>query len=279
MILFKEAGTLSEYLNQQRQEGKSIGFVPTMGALHPGHLSLIKKSKNDADLTVCSIFVNPTQFNNADDFQKYPITVEKDIEQLTTTGCDVLFLPSVNEIYPPSYHARHYELGTLETVLEGHFRPGHFQGVCQVVDRLLEIVNPSFLYLGQKDYQQCQVVQQLLQQTGRTSITLVIAPTIREKDGLAMSSRNLRLSEEQRAKAPAIYEALRIAQEKFHTVPVAQIQQDASEQLTTKGFRVDYFEIVDATTLLPLNGDAQPAVAVVAAYLDDIRLIDNLPVN
>ncbi|RYZ58866.1 MAG: 4-phosphopantoate--beta-alanine ligase, partial [Chitinophagaceae bacterium] len=162
MILFKQAASLSHFIHQRQQEGKTVSIVPTMGALHSGHLSLLAKAGEETDLTVCSIFVNPTQFNNPDDLSKYPVTLEKDIEQLHRASCDVLFLPAVTEIYPDGYHARHYELGNLETVLEGFYRPGHFQGVCQVVDRLLEIVHPNRIYMGQKDYQQCQVVQRLL---------------------------------------------------------------------------------------------------------------------
>src|SRR6476620_9509378 len=154
MILFKKAAQLSGYLRKQKTNGLSIGFVPTMGALHSGHLSLIAASKKEQSITVCSIFVNPTQFNNPDDFKHYPVRIEEDIEQLLKSDCDILFLPSAEEIYPVGYAAKHYDLGLLETILEGHYRPGHFQGVCQVVDRLLEIIEPTSLYLGQKDYQQ-----------------------------------------------------------------------------------------------------------------------------
>src|SRR5687767_14988939 len=149
MILFKQAASLSHFLHQQQLEGKTVSFVPTMGALHNGHLSLLSQARNESNLAVCSIFVNPTQFNNPDDFSKYPVTLEKDIEQLHSANCDVLFLPAEVEIYPAGYKAKHYELGVLETVLEGQYRPGHFQGVCQVVDRLLEIVHPNKLFMGQ----------------------------------------------------------------------------------------------------------------------------------
>ncbi|WP_121355452.1 pantoate--beta-alanine ligase [Flavisolibacter nicotianae] len=280
MILFKEAKALNQFLSDQKKNGTTIGFFPTMGALHNGHISLLDQAKKEAQLSICSIFVNPTQFNNPDDFKKYPVTLEKDIDLLVSHGCDVLFLPSVEEIYPPGYKAGVYDLGTLETVLEGHYRPGHFQGVCQVVDRLLEIVNPTFLYLGQKDFQQCQVIQKLLSLTGRNEqVTLRISPTVREKDGLAMSSRNLRLSQSQRALAPALFEELRKSKEALPSKPIEVIKQEAMRSLTEKGFVVDYFEIVDTQTLLPVNDRAKPAVALVAAFLGDIRLIDNLPVN
>jgi pantoate--beta-alanine ligase len=279
MILFKQAASLSHYLFQHQQEGKTVSFVPTMGALHDGHLSLLQIAGSQSDLVVCSIFVNPTQFNNPDDFSKYPITIEKDIEQLHKAGCDVLFLPSQDEIYPVGYLAKNYALGKLETVLEGQYRPGHFQGVCQVVDRLLDIADPDKLFLGQKDYQQCQVIQKMLSLTNRQDVVLITAPTVREADGLAMSSRNLRLSPTQREKAPALYEALQKAKQELAHQPLDAIKQKAEQALTRKGFTVDYFEIADTTTLLPATSPSQPLIALVAASLDDIRLIDNLPLN
>src|ERR1051325_5265869 len=209
MILFKKADQLYNYLESQHQNGKKIGFVPTMGALHQGHISLIESSKKENDLTVCSIFVNPTQFNDPKDYEKYPITIEKDIYQLETNGCDIIFIPSLKEIYPDDYKKVHYDLGYLETVLEGKFRPGHFQGVCMVVHRLLEIVTCNNLYLGQKDYQQCMVIKRLIELIGKKEkITVVVCPTLREVDGLAMSSRNTRLNEEERKKATAIFQTL-----------------------------------------------------------------------
>ena len=279
MILYKQAKSLTTYLADQIETGTVIGFVPTMGALHQGHLSLLAKAKQDCGLVVCSIFVNPTQFNNPDDFQKYPVTIEKDIELLAANGCDVLFLPAVGEIYPEGYVAKHYDLGSLETVLEGVYRPGHFQGVCQVVDRLLQIVDPARIYMGQKDYQQCQVIQRLLTLTGRSNLTLVIAPTVREQDGLAMSSRNLRLNNAQRTKATALFKELSRAKKELASTPLDQIKSNAIEHLSDKGFRVDYFEIADAHSLSPATGPSGQTIALVAAYLDDVRLIDNLPLN
>lgn len=279
MILFKKAESLSHYLKTVKQDGKTTGFVPTMGALHAGHLSLLKEAKKLASLTVCSIFVNPTQFNNADDFSNYPITLEQDIEHLVRAGCDVLFLPPVAEIYPAAYQAPVYPLGYLENVLEGIYRPGHFQGVCQVVDRLLQIVDPGVLLLGQKDFQQCQVIARLLKITGRNNTQLSVAPTIRESDGLAMSSRNLRLNKSQREKATALYQALTEAKEALHTHTPEQVSSRAKQNLEQKGFRVDYFAICDAATLLPATDHSKKLIALVAAYLDNIRLIDNLPLN
>lgn len=280
MTLFKKAETLIPYLFQQKQNGRSVGFVPTMGALHQGHLSLIRAAQKRNDLTVCSIFVNPTQFNNPDDFARYPKTMDKDVEALLAGGCDVLFLPAVGEIYPPAFAARRYELGALENVLEGKYRPGHFQGVCQVMDRLLEIVAPAELYLGQKDYQQCMVIERVIALLGKAGeVSVNVVPTVRETDGLAMSSRNLRLTENQREKAPALYKALRFAKDALATQSVEAVERQADAALRQQGFAVDYFAIADAATLLPATDVSKPMVALVAAHLDGIRLIDNLPLN
>ncbi|RYD35278.1 MAG: hypothetical protein EOP86_08905 [Verrucomicrobiaceae bacterium] len=188
MILFKRATDLREHLEKQRKKGKKIGFAPTMGALHDGHISLVEASRKENDLSAVSIFVNPTQFNDPADYAKYPVTLEKDISLLEAAGCDVLFLPPVEEMYPSGQMLKKkYELGYLESLLEGSFRPGHFQAVCQIVHRLLEVVQPDNLYMGQKDYQQCMVVKKLLELTGLgNSVELHISPTLREKSGLAM---------------------------------------------------------------------------------------------
>lgn len=280
MIVVKTANELSEFLRNLKKSGKSVGFVPTMGALHDGHISLIKASNKDTALTVCSIFVNPTQFNNKEDFKFYPITLEKDIERLIESGCDVLFLPNVAEIYPPGKPVRHYDLGELENILEGNFRPGHFQGVCQAVDRLLEIVEPNFLYLGQKDYQQCMILTRLIEITGRKEkIKLLIAPTVREKDGLAMSSRNLRLTHEQRSKALVIYRQLSWIKKEIANVPFFELKKETSQHLAEQGFSVDYVEIANADTLKPASDGDEHLVALIAATLGNIRLIDNMILN
>lgn len=280
MIIFKKAKQLSEYIDQQKNDGKKIGFVPTMGALHNGHLSLIDTSKESNDITVCSIFVNPAQFNNPDDLKNYPITTARDIEQLTGHQCDVLFLPAVEEMYPDKFVKKNYELGAIENTLEGYHRPGHFQGVCQAVDRLLEIVQTHNFYLGQKDYQQCMVIKKLLQLTGReASIKLNIVPTVREADGLAMSSRNLRLNEEQRKLAPSVFKELNIIKENIRHQSLEALKKNASEQLTLKGFRVDYVEIANADDLSPASSATGSLVALAAATTGTIRLIDNLVLN
>lgn len=280
MILLKSAADLSRFVNKNREKGHSIGFVPTMGALHQGHISLIEQSRKECTLTICSIFVNPTQFNNPEDFKKYPVTIEKDIDMLEKWGCDVLFLPEAAEIYPPGFIKPHYELGYLETLLEGKYRPGHFQGVCQVVDRLLEIVMPDKLYLGQKDYQQCMVLTKLVKDK-YDDTTIVICPTLRETDGLAMSSRNLRLNEDQCKIAIEIYNSLLYIKQHIKSGQLETLTATAIKKLTAHGFKVDYVAIADAETLSPIdkwNGQQQ-LVALLAAFLDDIRLIDNMVLN
>jgi pantoate--beta-alanine ligase len=281
MILFKQANELADYISRQRSEGRKIGFVPTMGALHQGHLSLIEMSGENKNLTVCSIFVNPTQFNDPKDFQKYPVTIEKDIYLLEKKGAHILFLPSEEEIYPAgTANMQHYDLGYMETVLEGKYRPGHFQGVCQVMHRLLNIVAPDDLYMGQKDYQQCMVVKRLLQ-IMRSGIIFHTCPTVREADGLAMSSRNARLNDAERKKAITIYETLLYLKKNLRQGDLLNALRNAKIMLAEKDFRVDYIEIADAETLeLAHQWDGQQKmVALIAAFLHEVRLIDNMLLN
>jgi pantoate--beta-alanine ligase len=281
MILFKHPDELSDYLKHIRTSGKTIGFVPTMGALHNGHLSLIDQSAEHTDFTVVSIFVNPTQFNDPNDFKKYPVTIEQDIQMLIDADVDALLLPPVNEIYPDGFATGNLiDLGMLEKRLEGSFRPGHFAGVCQVMDRLLNIVSPDELFMGQKDYQQCMVVALLIQQRHQHT-RLSIAPTLREADGLAMSSRNLRLNREERAIAPSLYKALAFVSDNLSHGDNHSLLVAAREQLLESGFRIDYFEVVNAGTLEQITNwdEKEPAVVITAAFLNEVRLIDNLVVN
>jgi pantoate--beta-alanine ligase len=263
MLIFHRSNDLSNYLQAEKKKGKTIGFVPTMGALHKGHLNLVQRAIGKIDLSLCSIFINPTQFNNPADFKKYPTTIQTDIQQLLLANCDLLFLPTVEEIYPSGLNnLLHYDLGFLETVLEGSFRPGHFQGVCQVMDRLLSIINPTDLFMGMKDYQQCMVVQKLIEiKNWQEQIHFHACPTLREGDGLAMSSRNLRLSVEQREKAVVIYQTLQY------------LQHD--------GFKIDYVEIADANTLHLIDDwdGQQQLCALIAAFTGEVRLIDNMILN
>ena len=283
MILFKKAADLRKWLDAQPVSAGTTGFIPTMGALHNGHISLIETAKKENSFVICSIFVNPAQFNDQADFKKYPVTIEKDIYLLEKAGCDILFLPSVKEIYPDGiFTGEHYELGYLETVLEGKYRPGHFQGVCMVVHRLLEIVKPGRLYLGQKDYQQCLVITRLIELINMTrKMNIIICPTLREKDGLAMSSRNQRLNEEERKKAPAIYKSLSFIKENVGKIPPNKLKKEAGDMLTKNGFKVDYVEIADAATLKPANDwtGEQKLIGLAAAFNNEIRLIDNIQLN
>ena len=281
MIIFKVPAAITAFLDQQRRAQQSIGFVPTMGALHAGHLQLVGEARATNDLVACSIFVNPTQFNDARDFEKYPKTIERDIYELEKAGCDVLLLPSVSAMYPEGLtNGRQYDLAGLENTLEGLYRPGHFQGVCRVVHRLLDIVQPDRIYLGQKDFQQCMVIKRLLELIG-SKATVVISPTLREPDGLAMSSRNMRLNASQRIQATGIYEALNSIRENLHVKTPSELESAAVAELMNKGFKVDYVTIVDAANLHPIKEKVQgrKIVALAAAYLDEVRLIDNVLLN
>lgn len=282
MIIFKKPLALSAFL-EKKKANHQIGFVPTMGALHKGHISLIDAARKENDLVVASIFVNPTQFNDPEDFKKYPVTLDKDIAMLEAHGCDVLFLPLVNEIYPDgTSRLPHYDLGFLETILEGKYRPGHFQGVCQVVHRLLQIVLPQNLYLGQKDYQQCMVIKKLVGLIGLDNkVRINICPTLREPDGLAMSSRNIRLNEEGRKIANAIFISLLLIKSNLHLMEPAQLKNKARSSLIESGFTVDYVEIADANTLHAIEDwdGKQKIVGLAAAFLGNVRLIDNMVLN
>jgi pantoate--beta-alanine ligase len=274
MILFKHAADLTGWLKKETAKARSIGFVPTMGALHGGHISLIDISKNTADITVCSVFVNPTQFNDPKDFLKYPVTIEKDIALLEAAGVDVIFHPGVSELYPGGTTGlEHYDLGPLETLLEGKYRPGHFQGVCQVMFRLLGLVRPHHLYMGQKDYQQCMVIQRLLVLMGLPT-RLHKCPIVREPDGLAMSSRNLRLTPDQRIRATAIYQALLTLAETWRTAPASTLAE-AELILKQADFQI---AVADAESLEPVvnTGNSTAIVALIAAFQGEIRLIDNM---
>ena len=278
MRLFKKASDINKYLLQFKKDGGSVGFVPTMGALHQGHISLLTVAKKKCSITVFSIFVNPTQFNDAADFENYPTTIESDIDKLEKAGCDVLFLPPVSEIYTEGDTTKEtYNLGYLETILEGKYRPGHFQGVCQVVYRLLKIIPASDLYLGQKDYQQCMVIKKMLELT-KIGTVITICPTMREKDGLAMSSRNMRLSAEERKQAVKIYEALSFIKKNITPGDTSQLKQKVFAKLIEEGFKPDYVETASAADLTLINkwDGKTKLVALIAAFNGNVRLIDNL---
>ena len=279
MIIFKNINDIKNYISLKKEGKSKVGFVPTMGALHAGHISLIQKAKEDNTLSVCSIFVNPTQFNDKKDLEKYPVSTEADIELLLKAGCDVLFMPSVNEIYPDGEgNFKTYDFGYLDTILEGAQRPGHFKGVGQVVGRLLEIVEPDSLYLGQKDYQQCMVLKKLGPMMGLEKLNVIICPTMREADGLAMSSRNRRLTEPQRVVAAVIYQCLVSIQSKQQTCHFDIVKKECEDLLAAKGFATEYVALADARdlTLLSDYKADTPMVALIATRIGEIRLIDNM---
>lgn len=277
MHIFYTIHTLQDFLKIQRKAGQSIGLVPTMGALHQGHLSLIEASKAQNDLTVCSIFVNPTQFNNPQDLAVYPRTLEADCEMLEGVKCEVVFAPNAHDIYPTLPNLK-FDFGDLERVMEGKFRPGHFNGVGIVVSKLFNIVQPDNAYFGQKDLQQCAIINRLVNDLSY-HLKLHICPTQREKDGLAMSSRNRNLTPEQRKTAPEIYKALQKA---------VKLLKDKNPAQSIKGFitssldnfediEVEYFEISDFETLQPINELSEGKTALcIAAFMGKTRLIDNV---
>lgn len=277
-ITFSTVSDLQTALNADRLAGKKIGFVPTMGALHEGHLSLIKSAAAENDIVVCSIFVNPTQFNSAVDLEKYPRMPDADIHLLKKAGCDYAFLPSVDEIYPNGKILLDIHFGDLEKVMEGEFRPGHFKGMATVVNRLFEIVTPDNAYFGKKDFQQLAIVKNMVKQLG-LSVNVIGCETLREEDGLAMSSRNMLLTVAQRKAAPMIYKAMRTAQEfiPFHSVEAVKelviryIQQSSL-------LKVEYFEIVNPDTLQPIQNwsECKEVQGCIAVLTEGPRLIDNV---
>lgn len=280
MHIFHQAKDLHAHLQVVQAISQApIGFIPTMGALHEGHLALIRAAQAQGCYTVCSIFVNPTQFNDPSDLEKYPRTPEKDAELLDKVGCDVIFMPGVDEVYPPGAdHGISLNFGGLDEVMEGYFRPGHFKGVAQVVKRLLDLVQPRIIFMGQKDFQQVAVVRHLIAEKG-LHVQLIAVPTVREADGLAMSSRNVRLSVAARAKAPAIYQALLQAQKDSAAGALPdEISEKAMAFLADQGFRPEYFEVVDAGSLRKVETfeQANSVVACVATWLENVRLIDNI---
>lgn len=266
MERFHTKRALRDWLSEKQAK---VGFIPTMGALHAGHLSLIERSCRETDITIASIYVNPTQFNDPTDFEQYPQTLESDLDLLCKAGCDGVYIPSTEEIYPKGTgQLETYDLGDLEYIWEGKYRPGHFQGVCAVVHRLLDAVCPDALYMGLKDFQQIAVIRRLIELTS-FPVKLIGCQTKREENGLALSSRNARLSDHQRLQAAAIYAGFkqRLSPESF------------TKHLLSQGFdKIEYIAYCDAVTLLPTDSHA-PGVMLVAAWIGGVRLIDNFSFN
>jgi pantoate--beta-alanine ligase len=279
--IFKNSSELTEFIGNQRQT-KKVGFVPTMGALHEGHLQLVRTSKKENDITVCSIFVNPTQFNRKDDFEKYPRTLEKDLELLEHVNCDVAFIPTQQQIYPkgPDFYNISLDLGHLGKILEATHRPGHFEGVVQVLYRLFEIIRPHSAYFGKKDYQQCKVVEKLGNKYF-PEINIKTMSTVRETDGLAMSSRNQRLSEQGRKSALNLFHALCEAVDMYKKrIDIENIKQVVIDKYFVKNnLLCEYFEIASKDSLLPLQTHLKEAVILTAVWVEDVRLIDNMEVE
>jgi len=280
MQIFENIKSLQIFLSEQRQKNRSIGFVPTMGALHPGHLSLLKQAKNENDLAICSVYVNPTQFNNTDDLEKYPRNLNLDKNLLENVNCDVLFCPTNEEMYPYERdNGMAMSFGRLDQVLEGKFRPGHFSGVGLVLSKFFHIVQADKAYFGQKDLQQCSVVQKLVDELFFDT-QLVIVPTVREDNGLALSSRNERLSAEGKKLAANLYQALqKVSNALQRGKTPEQARQEGVDSLSKYSeIELEYLEVVDKRNFMPPT-DATPQVEVAvctAAYVEGVRLIDNI---
>jgi len=267
----------ADAIGKLKKNGKTIGFVPTMGALHQGHLSLIERSKKENDFTIVSIFVNPIQFNNSNDLVNYPRTLAEDSKLLENINTDFLFAPNEKEMYPETPSER-YDFGLLETVMEGKFRQGHFNGVAVVVKRLFDICTPDKAYFGMKDFQQLAIIQALVE-TKKIPVEIVPCPTVRENDGLAMSSRNKRLSEQQRSQATIISKALFKAQEQFTNITVNGLKESIRDQIDSMPeMKTEYVEIVNSKTLQSLESwdEACNKTICIAAWAGEVRLIDNL---
>lgn len=278
ITVIEKAEALTQHIRNQQSKGLKIGFVPTMGALHNGHIRLVKKAKKENDIVVVSIFVNPTQFNDKKDLEKYPRTLDADLIQLMPTNADIVFFPDIMEIYPNGDAVgADIDLGGLDQYMEGAFRPGHFKGVAQVVKRLLDIVTPDHLYMGQKDFQQFTIIDHMIKNLGITT-KLVVCPIIREKNGLAMSSRNERLSDTTREAASIIYKTLTYAKKKSGQLSPEEISTSCMKKLSISPFTPEYFTIVDGYKLTPIADFASTnyAVACVAVWADGVRLIDNI---
>ena len=277
MKVLKSKKTLIDYVERQREMGKKIGFAPTMGALHQGHLSLYKAAKKENDEVISSIFVNPTQFNNPDDFQKYPKTLEKDLELLEKAGVDAVYIPNVEEMYPDGLNSKKYNFDGLENEMEGKYRPGHFDGVGTIVEELFRQVQPHNAYFGEKDYQQLAIIKKMVEKT-KLPVKIHGVPTLREEDGLAMSSRNVRLTETQRKEATIIYETLTKVKEWFKVLSVEEIKLRVLEIFRNSNFELEYFVIADEKTLKETDYFYKDKNyrAFIVAYADTVRLIDNM---
>ncbi len=277
MNIYNTIAETQQFVLNCKKNVLKVGFVPTMGALHQGHLALVERAKAENDIVIVSIFVNPIQFNNKEDLKKYPRTLEKDAVMLQTVGCNAIFAPSEKEMYPEP-DTTIYDFGRLAEVMEGKFRPGHFNGVAVVVKRLFDIVSPDNAYFGEKDYQQLQIINALVK-IKNIDVNIIPCPIVREADGLAMSSRNMRLTDEERNIAPFIYKLLLQAKEKANIFKPEDLKQWVFEQFKSQPqMTAEYFEIADAATLLTVSewNDSEHIIACIAVFLGNVRLIDNI---
>jgi pantoate--beta-alanine ligase len=268
---------LQHKIGQLKSENNSIGFVPTMGALHEGHISLIQCCNKENDITVVSIFVNPTQFNDREDYEKYPRDVNKDIEWLEKENCDIVFNPAEEEMYPEP-DTRTFDFGNLDKTLEGYYRPGHFNGVAKVVSKLFDYVKPHRAYFGEKDLQQLAIIRELARRE-QPDLEIVGCPIVREKDGLAMSSRNKRLNSEERKNATEISKVLFDSKNKKDTMSVGKLKNWVFDQLNKNAYiNVEYFDIIDENNFNDVStwNDCETARGVIAAWIGNVRLIDNI---
>lgn len=278
MEKFTTKAQVQEYVDNKHAEGKRVGFVPTMGALHKGHLSLIALARKQCDIVLSSIFVNPTQFNDPKDLERYPRPIEADMKKLEHAGCDALFNPSVSEMYAENENW-HLDIGRLEHLLEGASRPGHYQGVMQVVNKLFNIVKPDAAFFGQKDYQQFLVISRMVDLLN-IPVEVVMCPIEREADGLAMSSRNVHLTAEDHRHALVLSRTLQYVKDNFDRNSMPGLIAEAYKTLNNEpGVDLDYFEFADGDTLLPANQNSPKIVALVAAKVGNTRLIDNMIVS
>jgi pantoate--beta-alanine ligase len=278
MLIFNKIAPLKAFLKGKKHDGKSVGLVPTMGALHAGHLSIIAASKAENDITVCSIYINPTQFNNLTDLQKYPRTLDKDTKSLEKVECDVLFYPDNDEMYDRSSLLK-FDFGHLDKIMEGRFRPGHFSGVALVVSKLFNLIEPDNAYFGQKDWQQFTIIRQLVDEL-KFNLSVQVIPTLREPDGLAMSSRNLRLNAEEREQATVFYRALNEAKEALKEGKNLDLVSRMVREIVEKNplITLEYFEIAESKNLNVLDNvkAAQHPIMCIAGFVGEVRLIDNM---
>lgn len=281
MQIFKNKNALKDCLSDFKQKNKQIGFVPTMGALHPGHLSLVEFSQKKNDITVVSIFVNPTQFDNKDDLKKYPKTLEKDLAFLKSIDCDIVFIPSVEEIYASDVNSKSFVFDGIENQMEGKFRKGHFDGVATVIQAFFDIITPTHAYFGEKDFQQLQIIKKLVEKEA-IATQIIGCPIYREPDGLAMSSRNIRLSKEEREAAPFIYKTLKTVVSLVKEKSIEEIVVFVENQFKKNAIlTLEYFTIAEETTLTTpesINFDTKNR-AFIAVHAGKIRLIDNIPLS